>query len=141
MAAPKGNLYALGNNGGRPAHYNTHEEFASAVVEYFDYCAKNNEKVTITALCLHIGFASRSTLDDYAKKSDEFSYIAKRAKLAVENSYETSGNTIDIFALKNMGWKDRTEIDNNLSGSVNVIFEATPGCDPIKNADDYDIQA
>jgi hypothetical protein len=47
------------------------------------------------------------------KKS--FSYIVKRAKLAVENSYELAGQTIDIFALKNMGWKDKSEVDNNIS--------------------------
>lgn len=141
MAAPIGNTYALGNSGGRPAHYDTPEEFAAAVIDFFDYCLNNAEKATITGLCLYLGFSSRSSLDDYAKKSDEFSYIAKRAKLAVENSYEKSGNAIDIFALKNMGWKDRAEVDTNHQGSVNIIFEAAPGCDPIANstgvADDY----
>lgn len=109
MPAPAGNTYALGNNGGRPAHYDTPEEFAAAVIDYFDYCKTHTEKTTITGLCLYLGFASRSTLDDYVKKDEEFSYIAKRAKLAVENGYEKSGGVIDIFALKNMGWKDKSE--------------------------------
>lgn len=110
MGAPVGNKYALGNSGGRPAMYDSAEELAAAVIDYFDYCVQAQVKSTITGLCLYIGFSSRSTLDDYAVKSDEFAYIVKRGKLAVENSYELSGQTIDIFALKNMGWKDKSEM-------------------------------
>jgi hypothetical protein len=109
MAAPIGNRYALGNTGGRPAHYETTEELRAAVIGFFDYCLENGVKATITGLALYLGFSSRASFDDYDERSDEFSYIIKRAKLAVENSYEQSGQTIDIFALKNMGWKDRTE--------------------------------
>lgn len=109
MGAAVGNIYALGNSGGRPAHYETAEELRDSVIAYFDYCKDSGEKVTITGLTLYLGFASRSSLDDYAKRNDEYSYIIKRAKLAVENKYEQSGETIDIFALKNMGWKDKTE--------------------------------
>lgn len=79
-------------------------------MEYFEDCVQEKQKVTITGLCLHLGFSSRSSLDDYEKRSDEFSYIIKRCRLAVENSYETNGQTIDIFALKNMGWKDKSEM-------------------------------
>lgn len=109
MAAPFGNKFALGNSGGRPVYYETPEELRTACLQYFEYCKENIEKATITGLALHLGFAARSSLDDYEEKGDEFSYIIKRARLAVENSYELSGQTIDIFALKNMGWKDRTE--------------------------------
>jgi hypothetical protein len=109
MAAPPGNKFALGNSGGRPKYYDTAEELRDACLQYFDYCKENTEKATITGLSLYLGFAARSSLDDYEEKGDEYSYIIKRARLAVENSYELSGQTIDIFALKNMGWKDRTE--------------------------------
>lgn len=118
MAAAVGNKYALGNQGGRPAMYDTPEEFAAACQDYFDWCGNNSEKPTITGLTLYIGFCSRSSLDEYEKKSEEFKYIIKRAKLAVENSYELSGQTIDIFALKNMGWKDKTETE--LSGKIDL---------------------
>lgn len=110
MATKIGNKYALGNDGGRPAHFETPEQLHAKAMEYFEHCESNREKVTVTGLCLFLGFSSRSSLDDYEKRGDEFSYIIKRSRLAVENSYETSGQTIDIFALKNMGWKDKSEM-------------------------------
>lgn len=131
MAAPVGNKYALGNSGGRPAHYSLPEDLRDAVISFFDFCTENNEKATITGLALFLGFASRSSFDDYEKRNDEFSYIIRRAKLAVENSYELSGQTIDIFALKNMGWKDKSESDINHSGSIAIILEEAPNCEPI----------
>lgn len=136
MAAPMGNKFALGNGGGRPAHYETAEELRNAVVIFFDHCTENGIKATITGLALYLGFSSRSSFDDYEKRSDEFSYIIKRAKLAVENSYELSGQTIDIFALKNMGWRDKTETDLNHSGNIAIIFEEAPDCDPINEKPD-----
>lgn len=112
MAAPTGNKYALGNSGGQPAYYKTPDELRDACLQYFDYCKENKEKATITGLALYLGFAARSSLDDYEEKGEEYSYIIKRARLAVENSYELSGQTIDIFALKNMGWKDKSELEH-----------------------------
>lgn len=110
MAAPPGNKYALGNSGGRPAHYETPEALATECQGYFDWCLENGEKATVTGLTLYLGFCSRSSLDAYEDKGEEFKYIIKRAKLGVENSYELSGQTFDIFALKNMGWKDRSDV-------------------------------
>ena len=120
MAAAIGNKYALGNNGGRPAHYDTPEEFAAAAQDYFDYCNEVGVKATVTGLTLYLGFCSRSSLDAYEAKGEEFKYSVKRAKLAVENSYELSGQTIDIFALKNMGWKDKSEVEQ--SGSLGITW-------------------
>lgn len=118
MAAAIGNQYAIGNKGGRPAKYESPEELIGAIMAYFDYCNEDKIKATITGLTLYLGFCSRSSLDDYIEKNEEYSYIIKRAKLAVENSYELSGQTIDIFALKNMGWKDKTEQDLRVDGGV-----------------------
>lgn len=123
MAAPKGNIYALGNSGGRPAMYDTPEELMAVVVDFFDYCKREEIKATITGLTLYLGFCSRASLDDYEKRGDEFSYIIKRSKLAVENSYEINGNTIDIFALKNMGWKDKSEQEVKMDAGVNIVFK------------------
>lgn len=120
MAAPKGNKYALGGNEGRPAKYTTPEDLAAKVIEYFSDCDEAKYKATVTGLVLYLGFASRSSLDDQEKRGEDFSYIIKRAKLAVENSYELSGQSFDIFALKNMGWRDRTE--QEISGAVPVTI-------------------
>ena len=104
------NKFELGNLGGRPPHYDNPEVLESKCLDFFNYCIENKEKATITGLCLYLGFSDRSSLIDYSKK-DGFSHIIKRAKLTVENSYEQHGQTIDIFALKNMGWKDKTEVE------------------------------
>jgi len=110
MAAPKGNKYALGNSG-KPPMYGSPESLAAKINEYFEECNTNKEKVTITGLALYAGFCTRKSLDDYEDRGDVYLYIIKRAKLAVEHSYEINGNTIDIFALKNMGWKDNQGIE------------------------------
>jgi hypothetical protein len=114
MAAPIGNKYALGNTGGRPPMFESPEELLTLVSEYFNTDGKH----TITGLTLFLGFESRSSLDAYCDKNEVFKYILKRAKLTVENSYERSGQAFDIFALKNMGWKDKTETEH--SGKMQI---------------------
>jgi len=118
MAAPKGNKFALGlTTNGRPPTFATPEDLEKKCNEYLVYCVDNEEKPTITGMTLFVGFCSRASWDDYDKRQD-FSYIVKRAKMTIENSYEVSGGTFDIFALKNMGWKDKTEVE--LGGDVNI---------------------
>lgn len=121
MAAAKGNKYAEGNNGGRPPLYEDTKSLELKITEYFE----TGEHLTITGLALFLGFESRQSLYDYAEKK-EFSYIIKRAKLVVENSYENSLNSTSptgaIFALKNMGWDDKQQLDHTTKGeSINVI--------------------
>lgn len=69
--------------------------------------------ITITGLVLYLGFADRRSFYDY-EKNPEFSYTIKRARTFIEEEYESllkqglgSGA---IFALKNFGWIDRTEV-------------------------------
>lgn len=112
MGAPKGNKFALGlTTSGKPPIFKSPEGLQKKCEEYFISCIENGEKATVTGLTLFAGFCSRSSWDDYVKKN-EYSYIVKRAKLTVENSYENSATTFDMFALKNMGWVDRSEIVN-----------------------------
>lgn len=127
MAAAKGNKYAIGNNGGRPPIFKDANALGKKVDEYFEYIKgefieqkkgrkttrvwlRDPEPATITGLVLFLGFASRSSLDDY-EKDEVFSYIIKRARARVEHEYEkrllSDKATGSIFALKNMGWKDR----------------------------------
>lgn len=115
MAAPKFNLYAFGNNGGRPAQYKDPEDLELKVVEYFDFCVENKCELAIKGLAQYLGF-SRQSIHDYEKRGDEFSYIIKRARQAIEMSYELDLRTFKfggaIFALKNINkeeWKDKTE--------------------------------
>lgn len=164
MAAPIGNKYAVGNNGGRPPIYNNPEDLISACEEYFTYIegefeeqtikAKDEgsgkmitkkvkvwlrypEPATITGLTLYIGFADRGTLDDYEKK-DEFSHIIKKARKIVEYHYEIrlhgDKNTGAIFALKNMGWSDKQELEHSGNMQMNwheeKTYEAKPEANP-----------
>ena len=122
MGAPKDNKYALGNNGGRPPTFDTPEDMENKCQEYFEYCIEKAEKPTITGLTLYVGFCSRSSWTPYQEKK-EFSHIVKRAKLTVENSYENSATTFDMFALKNMGWSDKTEVEQTVIGGEKVVVK------------------
>ena len=128
MAAPKGNKFAEGlTTNGRPPLYESPEEMQSKIEAYFeslivqtiedDECSIYVKNATITGLCLFLGFESRQSFYDYETK-DDFAYIIKRARMVIENNYEEGLNdkncTGAIFALKNMGWKDKTETDHTI---------------------------
>lgn len=71
---------------------------------------------TITGLAIFLGFESRQSFYDYEQRP-EFSYTIKRARLFIECEYEeilqvSPSPTGAIFALKNMGWKDKTEVEH-----------------------------
>lgn len=134
--------------GGRPRHFDSNENLEKKIREYFEYIQGEKEYITdsddegnpidrevwkrkpepptITGMAYFLGFESRQSVHDY-EKNGEFSYTIKRARLFVESYYEkylTSGNppTGAIFALKNFGWSDRTELDHTTKGeSMNII--------------------
>lgn len=132
------------NSGGRPPIFETPEQLQQAIDQYFNSGIKQKKVVvgkgvnkevvtvpipTITGLCYFIGFESRQSFYDYEKK-DGFSYTIKRARLFIECEYEEQlqiGNTIGaIFALKNMGWIDKTEHDVTTKGqSINDFTKLT----------------
>lgn len=123
--------------------YSSPGQMAEKVEEYFAYiqgawieepCTETGkmkrnwirhpEPATITGLCLHLGFADLSSLYDYEKK-DEFTHIIKRARLIVQKGYELNlhGDKVtgSIFALKNMGWKDKQETEH--SGGMQLTWK------------------
>lgn len=126
----------------RPKTIKTPEEFYHKVEDYFEWVRgefhwdvgsdedgnpidekiwdRDPEPVTITGLCLHLGFASKQSLYDYCSYED-FKDVANWARLRVENYYEKGlhGRTVTghIFALKNMGWSDRREVDHTTNGN------------------------
>ena len=126
------------NEGGRPPHYNTSEDLENKIHEYFTGGVKVRKIIvgkapnidvieipvpTISGLAYYLGFASRQSFYDYEEK-EGFSYTIKRARLFIEVEYEEQlqhGNTTGaIFALKNMGWKDKTETDNTHRGDIKI---------------------
>lgn len=118
MAAPKQNLYALGNNGGRPRIWDSVEEWVNEIAKYFQECVDNKRNPAITHLALYMGFESRQSFYDYENRP-EFSYSAKRARLAIEAHYESMLNGYTYqgakFALSQMGWTEKSEVDNKVS--------------------------
>lgn len=134
MPAPEGNKYAVGADSGRPPVFNSPIEFAEKASEYFN---TNEDKAwTITGLALFLGFCDRQSLYDYQKK-EEFSGIVKYCRTMIEMAYELklSGNSVTgaIFALKNMGWKDKTEIDHRTPEGITINYKNQPGNEPLSD--------
>ena len=146
MAAPKGNKFAEGNDGGRPPIHTDPEVVGRLVQDYFQWIEgefedkiievedeegkkhketqrnwiRKPEPPTITGLTLHLGFAHKSSLYDYAEKK-EFSDHIKRGISRIEKYHEIQAAygdkcTGNIFILKNFGWKDSQSIDHTTKG-------------------------
>jgi len=110
---------------GRPRIIKSPEEFDAKVDEYFATGRRTTRartkdgeeyeipKVTLTGLCIYLGFCDKISFYDY-EKFPEFSNSVKRARQMIEREYEErlenpacSGS---IFALKNFGWSDRQDV-------------------------------
>ena len=112
---------------GRPAAYETPEAMQEAVDNYIARCKSDGEPVTLTGGLIALGLNSKQTLSDYEQK-DGFSGPVKRFRLAVEAEYERrlhdSSPTGAIFALKNMGWSDRQELEHTGANGGPIKTEA-----------------
>lgn len=114
---------------GAPPIWKNVAELEKAIDGYFQFIKGTSDQVinprppeppTITGLCLFLGFESRQSFHDY-KVKPEFSYTLKRARLRIESEYEKKlhGNNVagSIFALKNLGWADKQEVDHTSGGA------------------------
>ena len=105
-----------GGAGGRPLLIQSPEEMEQRLEDYLSLCRDPDapRPITLTGMVMHMGFCARSDLDAYEARP-EFRDIVKRARLAVEQSYEhrldRDRPTGAIFALKNMGWSDQQTIE------------------------------
>lgn len=102
----------------RPRIIENSQVFDRLAKKYFDSCQKEKRRPTLTGLVLALGLSSRQSLDDYQGR-EEFLDSVKRAKLRIEEAYEDrlDGNSPAgaIFALKNFGWSDRSQLDHSSS--------------------------
>lgn len=118
---PKIELHKIRGKG-RPRFYETADDLAVACDEYFTKCFEAEMGPTVTGLALHLGYSRKEQL--YQQKRDaEYIWVVDRARLMVEHGYEQllrSGvNPAGaIFALKNMQWSDKQEVE--MSGSMDV---------------------
>jgi hypothetical protein len=105
----------------RPRIYKSVEEMDGVIEAYQQDCIENKAKPTVTGAVLFLGFCDKTTLYDYRDR-EEFSHSVKKLLLFVENGYEQAlhGNSVagSIFALKNMGWKDKSETEH--SGKMQI---------------------
>jgi hypothetical protein len=127
--------------GGRPLKF-TPEELQGLFDKYFQECKDNGEPLTITGLALAAG-TSRETLSNYEKR-EEFFDIIKNAHTKVEHGYEKrladTACTGAIFALKNMGWKDKHEVES--TNTTRHIVQSEPLSEEAwqeKHADNQDM--
>jgi hypothetical protein len=67
---------------------------------------------TLSGLALYLGFTSRQTFEEY-EINGKHAPLLKRARLRIESEYEKKlhyqSSTGAIFALKSLGWTDKTE--------------------------------
>jgi hypothetical protein len=136
MPAHKGNLYALGNHGGKPPKYSSPAEMEKKIIEYFDQLVNTetdqSDIPTITGLALYLGFSDHHSLIDYCDRNkghEEYAPVIKRAKEVIvyyhERRMSSTTPTGSIFWLKNFGWKDAQTIDHTNNGnSFNTLTDA-----------------
>lgn len=147
MAKEKGKFYP---GDGRPALYKTPEEFKAKVQEYFDAGCRRVKrkhgdgyievpKCTITGLALYMGFSSRQSFYDYRKR-EEFKEAVEWAHTMIEMIYEeflTENNpTGSIFALKQFGWKDKSEHEMYGKGGAPLVNKVIVEFKDAKNTED-----
>lgn len=120
---------------GRPRIIDSPEEFDALVEDYRKTCQENGEPLTFTGMALHLGFSDRRSFYDYAEY-EGFSRSVSRAKMLVEAEYERTvaengmrGCGGAIFALKNHGWEDRSQMEHT-GADGQPLFKAYQGVDP-----------
>jgi hypothetical protein len=139
------------------ASFNTPVQVKKLVDDYFDYiegeyhetekpgkddktppttekkCIREPEPPTIAGLAHFLGFNTRQMFENYCKEG-EFADILSRGSLRIEACYEkklhNQSATGAIFALKSMGWNEKSETlvtDTEVSKTLRIeLVEAGP---------------
>ena len=106
---------------GRPRKFGSEQELKEAVEKYFNETPRSEWRITGLALALD---TNRQSLCNWIDERKDFFDIIKKAKSMIEDKYaqncEKRGNAGDIFILKNMGWKDKQEVDMHHSGELDL---------------------
>ena len=67
--------------------YDSPEAFSEGVNRYYQDCQRFREPLTLTGMCLHMGFSGRDAMFRYATY-DGFLHAVTRARTLVEYGYE-----------------------------------------------------
>jgi len=122
---------------GRPPAFTDPIKLQKDIDSYFE----NNDRVTMSGLAVHLE-VSRDTLWRYAndkKTNPKLSDIIKKGVARVMKVYEErliyEKNQVGvIFALKNMGWSDKQELDHTSKGKRIAGFNYIPPNESGNNA-------
>lgn len=98
---------------GRPRVFTTPEEMGLAVDRYLNLCISHRTPPTYTGMILALGLSSKLAFRKY-REYEGYAEEVDRAELLIEHEYEKRLNTATsatapIFALKQFGWRDKTE--------------------------------
>lgn len=118
----------MAGNVGRPRLIESPEKFDNLVDAYLELCrtADPKEPITLNGLVLALGLTHKDSFYEY-EKYDGFSDSVKRARTFIELEYEkklVNGQNAagPIFALKNFGWKDKTEVAATVDMSFHEVL-------------------
>lgn len=115
MPAPKGNKYAINNQGGRPRLYKNAVELNNKISEFFRVSEEKKTPYTISKLALYLGLSRQGLLNYKGRKEyvDAINKAVLKCADYVETMLLTGRNPIgSIFWLKNnAGWEDKTQVE------------------------------
>lgn len=84
-----GHLWSVGNEGGAPPKYKTHIEVHNKIGEYLEWEDKASKgKYTLSGVALFMGFSTRKSFDDQAKRDSKFLYVVNRYRLFLTHYHE-----------------------------------------------------
>lgn len=106
---------------GRPRIVESPEDIDERLDAYMAECKEDKKPPLLSEMVQALGFNSKQSFYEYGKKP-EFIDSIKRARLCIEIAYErglhSTTPTGAIFALKNMDWKDKTELSSDPENPV-----------------------
>jgi hypothetical protein len=105
---------------GKPKKWATREALEQDIEKYFTYCDTNHKHPTIAGLAYYLE-VDRQTIYNYSYNEDYFDIINKARNKIMMNLEETAivkGNAGTIFVMKQYGYKDKHEVDNNITGDA-----------------------
>lgn len=84
-------------------------EMVRKAIKYFVMCKVSYEPITMTGAALALGFSTRGSFINYAKRDDEWKQTIEKIKTVYENFAEsmlfTKFNNGAKFSLLNQGWE------------------------------------
>jgi len=109
---------------GHPRAFKTAEEFENKFMEYISYCRMYERVPNVAGFVVYANINS----DTFYAQKDYYSETFKRVNSILEDEAINTDyfkDAFKIFYMKNkFGWKDKSEIDNNIANKDGTPFKA-----------------